>query len=117
IGADIEGWNGLFGFSVDYFNRRREGLLHRRVADILTVVGTEASRENVNSYRQFGIELELSHRNTIGELTYNIKAIGTVTRREFLTAVQNGPYGNSYDRWRHDNLNDRFQGVQFGHEG
>lgn len=117
IGADFEGWNGLFGFSVDYFNRRREGLLQRRAADIPTVVGTEAPRENVNSDRQFGIELELSHRNTIGELTYNIKAIGTVTRREFLTAVQNGPYGNSYDRWRHDNLNDRFQGVQFGHEG
>lgn len=117
VGADFEGWNGLFGFSVDYFDRRRQGLLQRRSADIPTVVGTEAPRENVNSDRQFGIDLELSHRNTIGELTYSVKAIGTITRREFLTAVQNGSYGNSYDRWRHDNLNNRFQGVQFGHEG
>jgi hypothetical protein len=30
--------------------------------------------------------------------------------------VQNGPYGNSYDKWRNDNLTNRYQGVQFGYE-
>lgn len=116
VGVDFEGWNGLFGFSLDYFDRRREGLFERRQAAIPTVVGTEAPRENVNSDRQFGIDLELSHRNTIGALSYKVKAIGTITRRHWLTAVQNGPYGNSYDKWRHDNFNDRYQGVQFGYE-
>lgn len=117
IGVDFEGWNGLFGFSVDYFQRRREGLFERRAGDIPSVVGAEAPRENVNSDRQFGIDLELSHRNKIGQLSYRVKAIGTVTRREHLVAVQKGPWGNSYDRWRNDNLNNRYQGVQFGHEG
>jgi TonB-linked SusC/RagA family outer membrane protein len=115
-GVDFEGWNGLFGFSFDYFDRRRKDLFARRAATIPTVVGTEATFENVNSDRQFGIELELSHRNTIGELSYRVKAISTITRRKWLTAVQNGPYGNSYDRWRNDNLNHRYQGVQFGYE-
>lgn len=116
VGVDFEGWNGLFGFSADYFDRRREGLFNRRSGEVPTVIGTGAPLENVNSDRQFGIDLELSHRNTIGDLSYSLTAIGTVTRRQWLTAVQNGPYGNSYDRWRNDNLNNRYQGVQFGYE-
>lgn len=116
IGVDFEGWNGLFGFSVDYFDRRREGLYERRAGTIPTVVGTEAPKENVNSDRQFGIDLALTHRNNVGRLSYRVKAIATVTRRKWLTAVQNGPYGNSYDRWRNDNLTHRYQGVQFGYE-
>lgn len=116
VGADFEGWDGLFGFSVDYFDRRRDGLFANRTGDVPTVVGTGAPRENLNSDRQYGIDLELSHRNKIGELSYTVKAIGTITRREHLTAVEKGPWGNSYDRWRNDNLTNRFQGVQFGYE-
>jgi TonB-linked SusC/RagA family outer membrane protein len=116
IGIDFEGWNGLFGFSVDYFDRRREGLFQRRKGELPTVVGATAPQENVNSDRHFGIDLELSHRYKIGDFSYKVKAIGTITRKKTLVAVQNGPYGNSYDRWRNDNLNDRFQGIQFGFE-
>ncbi len=116
VGVDFEGWNGLFGFSFDYFDRRREGLLKSRNAAIPTVVGTDAPRENVNSDRQFGIDLELSHRNKIGGLSYRVKAIGTITRQKQLIAVEKGPWGNSYDQWRNDNLNNRYQGVQFGYE-
>jgi TonB-linked SusC/RagA family outer membrane protein len=115
-GVDFDGWRGLLGISVDYFDRRREGLFERRAATIPTVVGTVAPLENVNSDRQFGLELALTHRNKIGNLDYRVKLISTVSRRKVLTAVQNGSYGNSYDRWRHDNLNQRYQGVQFGYE-
>lgn len=116
VGIDFEGWNGLFGFTLDYFDRRRDGLFANRNGEVPTVIGTGAPRENLNSDRQFGIDLELSHRNRIGELSYTLKAIGTITRREHLTAVEKGPWGNSYDRWRNDNLNNRYQGVQFGYE-
>lgn len=116
VGVDFEGWNGLFGFSADYFDRRREGLFERRSGDVPTAVGTGAPLENVNSDRQFGIDLQLSHFNRIGQFSYKVKAISTITRRKWLTAVQNGPYANSYDQWRNDNLTDRYQGVQFGYE-
>ena len=116
IGVDFEGWNGLFGFAFDYFDRRREGLFERRGGDLPTVVGAEAPRENVNSDRDFGMDLELTHRNKVGDLTYKVKAIGTITRRKHMIAVNKGPYGNSYDRWRNDNLTNRYQGVQFGYE-
>ena len=116
IGVDFEGWDGLFGFSFDYFNRKRTGLFVRR-ADLPTVLGAEAPLENLNSDRHFGIDLELSHRNRMGDFIYRVKAIGTITRNMFLTGMEKGPYGNSYDQWRNDNLNNRYQGVQFGYTG
>lgn len=67
------------------------------------------------SSRNFGLELELTHHNEIGKFSYNVKGIATVTRQKYLTAIQNGPYANSYDRWRNDNLTNRYQGVQFGY--
>lgn len=116
VGVDFEGWNGLFGFTLDYFDRRRSGLFERRTSTFPTVIGLTAPLENVNSDRHYGLELELKHRNRINDFSYNVRAIATVTRNKFLTAVQNGPYKNSYDRWRNDNLNQRYQGFQFGYE-
>jgi hypothetical protein len=85
----------LFGFSFDFFDRHRDHLLANRKGDLPTVVGAVAPQENLNSDRNFGIDLELSHQNKIGDLLYKVKAIGTITRKMYLTAVQNGPYGNS----------------------
>lgn len=116
IGIDFDGWDGLFGFSFDYFDRRRKGRFARRSGDLPTVVGATAPRENLDSDRHFGMDLELSHRNKIGDFSYNVKAIATVTRQKYMTASEKGPWGNSYDRWRNDNLTDRYQGVQFGYE-
>lgn len=116
VGVDFEGWNGLFGFSFDFFNRERHGRFARRSGDLPTVVGATAPRENLDSDRHFGMDLELSHRHRIGEFYYRVKAIGTITRQQYLTASEKGPYGNSYDRWRNDNLTNRYQGMQFGYE-
>ncbi len=115
VGVDFEAWNGLLGISFDYFDRRRSGLYERPTAEFPTVIGIGAPRLNANSDRHLGMELELSHRNKIGEFSYNIKGIATITRNKYLTAVQNGGYGNSYDQWRHDNLNNRYQGMQWGY--
>jgi TonB-linked SusC/RagA family outer membrane protein len=117
IGVDFEAWNGLFGFSFDYFNRHREGLFARNTGDLPTVVGATAPLENLDSDRHFGIDLELSHRHKIGDLTYKVKAIGTITRNKHLVASEKGPYDNSYRQWRDDNLTNRLQGIQFGYTG
>ncbi len=37
IGVDFQGWNGLFGSSVDYFDRRREGLFANRNGEVPAV--------------------------------------------------------------------------------
>lgn len=117
IGIDFEGWNGLLGFSVDYFDRRRTGRFARRSGDLPTVVGSTAPRENLDSDRHFGVDLEVSHRNRVGDLFYRVKLMASITRQQYMVASEKGPFGNSYDKWRNDNLTNRYQGVQFGYVG
>ncbi len=118
VGVDFDTNNKLFGFSLDYFSRKMTGLYEYRTSVFPTVIGAKPPRENANSSRNFGMELELRHHNRIGRnFVYNVKGIVTITRQKYLTAIQNGPYANAYDQWRNDNLNNRYQGVQFGYEG
>lgn len=116
VGVDMEAWNGKFGFTLDYFDRRRSGLFQRRTSTFPTVIGAMAPLENVDSDQHVGLELELRHRNQIGDFGYSIKTIATITRNKYLFGAEKGPWKNSYDRWRNDNLNNRYQGIQFGYE-
>ncbi|MCI1639718.1 MAG: TonB-dependent receptor [Bacteroidales bacterium] len=117
LGIDFEAWKGLFGFSLDYFHRKRTGLFGQNSTDLPTVVGAAPSVENVNSDSHMGFELQLTHKNKIGDVSYDVTGMVTLTRQKYLTYVQNGGYANSYDKWRHDNMNDRYQGIQFGYTG
>ncbi len=118
VGVDFDTNNKLFGFSLDYFSRKMTGLYEYRTSVFPTVIGAKPPRENANSSRNFGMELELRHHNRIGrDFVYNVKGFVTITRQKYLTAIQNGPYANAYDQWRNDHLNNRYQGVQFGYEG
>ncbi len=116
VGVDFEAWNGMLGISFDYFERRREGVFGQNTSSLPTVVGSSAPVENLNSDRNLGLELELSHRHKVGDFSYGLTGIVTITRRQNLKAYGQGPYGNSYDRWRNDNLTNRYQGIQFGYE-
>lgn len=117
IGFDFEAWNGMLGITFDYFERRRDGVFGQNSSSLPTVVGSSAPVENLNSDRNIGLELELSHRHRVGDFNYSLTGIVTITRRQNLKAYGQGPYGNSYERWRNDNLTNRYQGVQFGYEG
>lgn len=115
LGVDFVGWGGLFGFTLDYFDRRREGLLATRSGGIPTVVGASLPQENINSDRNYGFELELTHRNRIGEFAYNAKGIVSLTRVQRLY-VERSPNGSSWNNWK-NNQNDRLQGMHWGYEG
>lgn len=117
IGVDFEGGNGIIGAQLDYFVRTRSGLFARNTGDLPTVVGSTAPLENLNKDRHFGLELMLTHRYRIGDWSWSARGIFSITRNKYLVAVQNANYSNSYDKWRNDNLNGRYQGVQFGYEG
>ena len=115
IGADLEAWNGLLGFSGDYFSRNRQGLLATRSGGIPTVVGASLPQENLNGDRTYGFELELSHRNQIRDLHYNVKGMVSLTRVKRLY-VERDAIGSSWNNWR-NNQNDRLQGVHQGYQG
>ena len=115
-GVDFEAWKGLFGFSFDFFRRQRSGLLARNTSDQPTIVGATAPLENLNSDSHIGLELELSHRNRIGDFNYNIKGLFAITRNKYIYHTESTKYANSYDEWMNNRMNNRYQGIIFGYE-
>ena len=113
IGVDLEAWDGLFGFTFDYFARIRDGLLANRGLSFPDVVGTSLPQENLNGDRTSGFDMEFSHLNTIGDFHYNIKGTFGFTRTEN-THIEQAEAGNSYLNWLHNQSN-RNQGVYWGY--
>lgn len=115
LGIDVEAWNGLIGASFDYFTRERTGLLATRSLSLPDVVGANLPQENLNGDRTRGMEVELSHRNRIGDFGYNVKGLFSFTQTKN-TYQERGKSGNSYKNWR-DNGNNRNTGIQWGWSG
>jgi len=115
-GVDFDGWNGLFGFTLEYFNRDRTGLLAQRTGGIPTVVGAALPQENLNSDRTFGLELELRHNYKVNkDFSYQIKGMASITRNEWLS-WEHAPYGSSWSNWL-NNQEGRLQGIHSGWQG
>jgi outer membrane receptor protein involved in Fe transport len=112
IGLDADFWKGKLGFTVDYFNRERDGLLANRLISIPGTFGSEMPQENLNGDQTKGLELELRHRNKIGELSYNVSGNVAITRTKRLY-VERANSGNSYDNWM-KNKTDRYNDIWFG---
>lgn len=115
VGVDLELWKGLLGISADYFSRLREGLLAQRAGGIPTVVGAALPQENINSDRTYGFDMEINHRNRLGDFSYSARVIASLTRVKRLY-VERGAIGSSWSNWK-NNQNNRLQGVHNGYQG
>ena len=113
IGVDIEAWKGLLGITADVFRRDRSGLLSTRNLSLPSVVGATLPQENLNSDRAQGFDLEINHRNHIGDLNYFVKAIFSYTRTQN-RYVEKARAGNSYENWR-NNSNNRYNDARWGY--
>lgn len=113
IGVDLEMWNGMLGFTFDFFNRMRDGLLATRATSLPVTVGTDLPQENINSDKTTGFELELRHRNTVRDFRYQIAANVSFTRTK-LRHQEHGAYGNSYDEWLNSREN-RYSDIWWGY--
>jgi TonB-linked SusC/RagA family outer membrane protein len=113
VGLDFEAWQGLFGFTVDYFRRDRSGMFASRQLSLPGEVGANLPQENLNSDRTHGMDLELNHRNRIGEFNYFVKGIASYTRTQNIY-VERAASGNSYENWR-NNSNDRYNNARWGY--
>ena len=109
----MEAWDGLLGLTVDYFRRDRDGLLTTRAASLPGVVGAALPQENLNGDMTRGYEIEISHRNTINEFSYEIKGNFAYARSEN-KHVEGARKGNSYLNWK-QNSNDRFTDLWWGY--
>jgi TonB-linked SusC/RagA family outer membrane protein len=115
IGLDADAWNGLFGVTVEYFNRNRSGLMATRIQSLPGIVGAVLPQENLNSDRTRGFEFELRHANKIAGITYQVKGNLSYTRIKTLH-YEIAQAGNSYLNWR-NGLNDRNNNIWWGYQG
>jgi TonB-linked SusC/RagA family outer membrane protein len=112
IGVDADFWRGLFGFTFEYFNRNRDGLLATQILSLPGSVGANLPQVNINSDQSRGYELSLTHNNKIGAVNYHIGANVSYTRTKW-RHYESAPQGNSYADWR-NGQNNRYNDVWFG---
>lgn len=112
-GIDVAAWNGLLGLTVDVFRRDRSGLLDTKLNNLPGAVGVGLPQENLNSDRTSGFDIEINHRNHIGQFNYMVKGTFGYTRSMWISKIHPA-YGNSQDNW-HNNNDNRYNNIFWGY--
>nr|WP_294942563.1 TonB-dependent receptor [uncultured Mucilaginibacter sp.] len=115
VGLDFTLLNNKLTGSVDYFYRKRSGLLGRRNDVVLpNEVGYSLPLENLNSDAQSGVDFALSYNNRAGEVSYNVGGTFSYSRQKTLS-VYNPLFNNSWDQYRNSPVN-RYANIDWGYE-
>src|SRR5690606_11176598 len=70
VGIDGSIFNNILEFSIDYFNEKTHDIL--LLLPLPTTFGQAAPVQNAGRVDNRGWEIDLRHRNTIGQLTYGV---------------------------------------------
>ena len=114
IGMDFSLFRGKITGTVDYFYRKRTGLLGAK-NDVLTPIeiGYLLPRENINSDAQYGAEFSLGYNGKISQLNFNVTGNFSITRGKSLNSY-NPLFFNSFDQYRNSS-EDRFNNISWGY--
>lgn len=114
-GADFTLFNSKLTGTVDYFYRKRTGLLGSRNDLVVpSELGYTLPSENVNSDAQYGQEISLSYAGKIGNASFNVGGNFSYTRSKFLNSY-NPLFFNSLDQYRNSAEN-RYSHIDWGYE-
>lgn len=115
IGLEFSLWKGLLSGEVDFFYRKRDGLLASRVASLPGTFGASLPQENLEGDSDRGYELVLNHQKSFSNgLVYRISANISQTRSKWRHTEQAAPI-HQYDNWK-NNRNDRMKNRWWGYE-
>lgn len=114
-GMDWSLWKGMFGGTVEFFMRNRDGLLATSTAVIPSTVGASLPQENIESDRTFGWEVQLSHYNKIGQVNYWVTGQVSATKNRWLYHLDSRA-GNSMANWYRQNVSGRNKDIWFAYE-
>ena len=84
IGLETQFWNQLLGVDVDLFKTRRNNILATRNASVPDFTGITLPDENIGVVDNKGVELTLSHRNSIGDFNYFLSGNFTFVRNKVI---------------------------------
>lgn len=114
VGLDFDLWRGMLSGTFELFYRHRNDLLATRAASLPTTFGASLPQENLNSDSNRGFEIQLSHHNKIGELTYDVSGNFSFSRAKYDHVERNASL-NDYDDWR-NNTNGRYKNIWWGYK-
>jgi len=109
LGLDLELWRGELGITADIFQKNRDGLLATRASAVPSTFGATFPQENLNSDKVKGFELEVSHKNKIGNFNYSVSANVTYSR-SYLLHVETSPPPTTWSIWKGSYGNGRITG-------
>lgn len=112
IGIDFDLWKGKLGFAFDLFQKERKGLLATRVQTVPNTFGASFPQENINSDKYPGVELMVSHKNTINDFSYGVSVNATYARK-YLIHSERAPYSSTWEAWKDNWGNNRFVGREW----
>lgn len=84
FGLDWNLFDDLFGGSFDIFSRETTGIAGKSSGSTPTILGVTVPSINIDSRRDVGLDLMLTHRNKIGDFNYNVSVSGTFSRTKNL---------------------------------
>ncbi|ALJ01775.1 hypothetical protein DC20_22150 (plasmid) [Rufibacter tibetensis] len=82
VGLDMSIRNRLLGVSIDWFKKTSYDILASQPVPLS--LGLSSPTQNVGKLRNTGIEIELTHQNKIGEVTYGANVLVSSARNEVL---------------------------------
>lgn len=95
FGIDTRFLNGRLSFSMDYFEKKTDGLLIAGVTPSL-IVGGVASPLNAGNVKNSGFEFELGWRDNINDFTYSVRANLSTLRNKVTYLHPSIPRLNGY---------------------
>ena len=115
VGIDFSLFRGKLTGTVDYFYRKRTGLLGSKNDVIVPLeIGYNLPVQNINSDAQYGEEMSLAYNGKIGELNFNVGGNVSYTRSKFLESY-NPLFFNSWDQYR-NSAEGRYSRIEWGYE-
>lgn len=115
IGLDYALLNSKVTGSIDWFYRKRSGLLGSKY-DVLvpSEIGYNLPNENVNSDAVIGGEISAAYNGRAGQVEYTIGGNFSYARKKFLDSYK-PRFGNSLDHYANSREN-RWDGIYWGYE-
>ena len=83
FGVDAQLFDGLLGVELDIFYRDQKGIFATPLADFPSTFGATLPQENQNSTSNRGFDLVLTHKNKIGELSYDVALSFGLAREKY----------------------------------
>jgi TonB-linked SusC/RagA family outer membrane protein len=114
IGLDFSLFRGKLTGTMDYFYRKRDGLLGSKNDVILPLeLGYSLPPTNINSDAQYGEEMSLTYNSKVGQVNFSVGGNISYTRSKFLQSY-NPIFFNSWDQYRNSSEN-RYSRIEWGY--